>query len=118
MLGHRPTQKDQLLALAKGQRTQLVAHPILHHHAACHCGRPLEVVARAGRDALEDDFFGGTPAQQHDQVGLELGEACQVAVLFGRAIVYPPAMPRGMMLTFLTLSAPGIMDAARVWPAS
>src|SRR5690554_6152436 len=48
-------------------RAERLGHAELADHAARELRRPLEVVARAGRDLAEDDVLGRAPAQQHRQ---------------------------------------------------
>ena len=82
------------------------------HHLVGEIGRLLEIVLRADDETVEDELFGGVAAEQHAELGLELGLGGQVPVL-GRcsAASAPSAMPRGKMVTRRSGSAWGVKCA-------
>ncbi len=84
LLADLAAQEDQLVALAEGERPELVAHAELGDHAAGQVGRLLDVVGGAGGGVAEDEPLGGVAAEQAGDLVLELALALQVAVLRGQ----------------------------------
>ena len=81
LLADLAAEEDQLVALAEGQRAELVAHAELGDHPAGQVGRLLDVVAGAGRRVAEDQPLGDVAAEQPGDLVLELGLGLEVAVL-------------------------------------
>src|SRR5439155_8916550 len=67
----------------EAERSNLLAHSELGHHAAGHLGRALEVVGRTGRDLAKDELLGYVAAQGTGDGGFELGLRPHVSVLLG-----------------------------------
>jgi len=58
-------QENHLLALGVVERPKGVAHAPAAHHLFGQSGGHLDVVGRAGADAVEDDFLGHAAAVRH-----------------------------------------------------
>ena len=81
LLADLATEEDHLLALAEGERAELLAHAELGDHAPGQVGGLLDVVRGAGRGVAEDELLGGVAAEHAGDLVLELRLALEVAIL-------------------------------------
>ncbi|MDU5257614.1 MAG: hypothetical protein E6204_12595, partial [Eggerthella sp.] len=90
--GHPATAVGQFRCIEKagplrleGDVAQALVHAKAGDHVAGDVGGSRQIVRRPGRQLAEHQLFGGTPAQQYDDLVLEIGTRHQEAV-FGGAL--------------------------------
>src|SRR6266853_4048115 len=74
-------EEDCFVFLAVGQRSQL-AHTPFANHIARDVRGAFDVIASAGGDVAEENFFRRTPAHQHCQHGFQIIARVRVFVVF------------------------------------
>ncbi len=72
LFGDFTTEENHLLFLTVGQCAHLRTHAQSRHHSARHAGHLLDVIGCARGDVVEDQLFGGAPAQCHGKCGKNL----------------------------------------------
>ncbi len=75
-----------LLLLAKGERTDFVTHAPIADHLAGQFGGPLDVVAGAGSQVVEEDLLGRTPAHCECELVFEKFPGVSVLVVYGQGL--------------------------------
>mmetsp|Transcript_53268 Transcript_53268/g.124851 ORF Transcript_53268/g.124851 Transcript_53268/m.124851 type:complete len:956 (-) Transcript_53268:390-3257(-) len=63
-LGHAAPEEDLPLVFGIDHRAEHIAHAVARDHVAGDTGRTLVVVGRTGRDVLQEQLLGDTPAEQ------------------------------------------------------
>lgn len=78
------THEDRPLFVSVGYEADIIrAHAVAHGHVAGDARRLLKIVAGAGRDFVEHDFFGGAPSEEAADFVEEFIFACGIAVFLG-----------------------------------
>src|SRR5207245_2211009 len=83
LLADLPAEEDELVALPKGERAELLAHAELGHHPPGEIGRLLDVVRSAGGRVAEDHLLRRVAPKEPGDLILELRLALEISI-FGR----------------------------------
>ncbi len=108
-LGEVAAEEDLLFLLAEGHRAELLAHAPLADHLAGQLGRPLDVVRRRRCVMWPSTSSSAARPPKRMREAVRAGSprctVCRSSI--GTCCVSPSAMPRGMIVTLCTGSAPG-----------
>ena len=83
--GNIAAQEYLVLTMAKGYRSDILAHAIFTNHLACQLSCTLQIIASTARNFLQHQGFSHTTTQKHLQLVQHFATSCIILVFLRQA---------------------------------